>query len=58
MNRYFKHLKTGKVYILLGIGTDCSNSGEEGQYAIYKNQESDNIFLREWYEFNEKFKEI
>ena len=58
MNRYFKHIKTGRVYILLGLGTDCSNAAKESRYAIYKSQDSDNIFLREWREFNEKFKEV
>ena len=58
MNRYFKHLKTGKVYILLGLGTDCSTVRAHKQYAIYKNQESDTLFLREWQEFLEKFEEV
>ena len=58
--RYFKHLKTGNIYILLHIGEDCTNRNEGVEVAVYryKNEDHGKIFTRRLSEFYEKFVEV
>ena len=56
----YKHLKTGNIYAMLGIGIDNSQGRKGTKVAIYKpiTKPTDKTYIRELDEFNEKFKPI
>lgn len=61
MNRYFKHIKTDVIYQLLYQACECTNGRENKEYAVYVEADDTDhcdVFVREWSEFNEKFKEV
>lgn len=54
-----KHLKTGNIYRILGIGTDCTNSRDGVKTVIYISVSNPlQIFVREFEEFMKKFEYI
>jgi hypothetical protein len=58
--RYFRHDKTGNIYILLHIAEECTNGSEGIQIAVYRYKEEDNgkVYTRRLSEFYEKFTEV
>lgn len=55
----YKNKKNGKIYKLLSIGTDATNSRDGLKVAIYCSDDDTNcIFVRDYVEFSEKFYEI
>jgi len=52
----FKNKKTGKLYLKLFSGIDCTNSRDGEKNIVYTNFRK--IFTREKKEFNAKFKKI
>ena len=61
MNRYFKHIKTDVIYKLLYQACECTNGRENKEYVVYVEADDEDhcdVFVREWHEFNEKFKEV
>lgn len=58
---YYKHLKTGNIYMASKIVTDCTNGREDDRLVIYRSAwkgPNDQIFARRLDEFTEKFDPI
>lgn len=56
MNAIFRNKKTGKLYVCLGYGTDCTNSRDGLIVVIYRALDGDTkTFVREKQEFEGKF---
>lgn len=58
----YKHLKTGNLYTVLGIVTNCTNAADNQEMVLYKRLSATDCssplefcFVREKNEFNEKF---
>ena len=50
------HNKTGKTYLLLATGVDCTNSRDGTAVAIYCHDDNQNtIYVRDLNEFNDRF---
>ena len=55
----FRHKKTGKMYRHLAHGTDCTNSRDGTGVVVYCPDDNEHsIFVREVWEFHEKFESI
>jgi len=55
----YRNKKTGEIYRWLAAGNDCTNSRVGLPVAIYCPDENEHmIFVREQYEFEDKFEEV
>jgi hypothetical protein len=55
--RYYRHKKTGKLYYVIDMGRDCTNSRDGVRVVIYRDPNDDTLplFVREVNEFHERF---
>ena len=50
------HKKTGKIYLLLATGIDCTNSRHGAAVAVYCPDDDQNtIYVRDLNEFEDRF---
>lgn len=57
----YRHKKTGRIYLWLAAGTDCTNSRNwlDREVAIYcPDDDQHTIYVRERAEFEEKFEMV
>jgi hypothetical protein len=52
---YYRNNKTGDVYRVEGIVTNATNSAMSMRMVLYKNEYNGAQFVREYFEFKEKF---
>jgi len=56
MSEIYRHIKTGKLYIVLNMGVvNCTNAQEDQVMVAYKNRDFNYVFVREKEEFLAKF---
>ena len=52
----YKNKKTGNLYRLLAVATDCTNSRDSSNVIVYCPDDNEHsIFVRDIDEFNDKF---
>lgn len=55
---FWSNNKNKKIYTLLAIAFDATNKNEGNAVAVYKSQNIETLFTREWEEFKQKFTEV
>lgn len=53
----YKHIKSGKTYIAIGVALNATN-GKNNQIMVVYKDHSGTMYVRENKEFHEKFKPI
>ena len=55
----YQHIKSGRTYYVISTNViNATNSNEGTVMVLYKGDNSDTLYVREYSEFNEKFKII
>lgn len=52
---YWRNYKTGKLYVVIGIATDCTNDRDGTQVVLYRENGCDAVYVRDLDEFKLKF---
>ena len=57
VNNDWKHLKTGKIYVVIGFAIDCTNERAGTQVVVYieKGVKGGEVFVRDFKEFADEF---
>jgi len=56
--KYYKNVKTGNIYKLLGVVINSTNAQDGQQMVMYQQEVGSQVYVREYTEFYKKFEEF